>query len=118
MVTPKALPEDQAISCIENGEFSKEIITSNKHVAIVLTQSWCPDWPEMREAIEQLEEPDIDVWVLTYDLISIFEEFLEFKEDVFGNGHVPYVRYYRDGRLTGASNYVIIRDFLDLAKRR
>ncbi len=114
MVTLKALPEDQAIACIENGEFSEDIIASNKHVAVVLTQSWCPDWPEMRRMIEQLVKPGLDVWVFTYDQASIFDEFVEFKENVFGNGQIPYVRYYRDGRLTGVSNYVSAREFLNI----
>jgi hypothetical protein len=114
MVTTKAISEAQALLCIEHGEFSKEITASNDHVAIVLTQGWCPQWARMQLMIEQLDEPNLDVWVFVYDKASIFEEFLAFKEAVFDNDQIPYVRYYRAGRLAGESNFVTKQEFIEL----
>jgi hypothetical protein len=31
---------------------------------------------------------------------------MSFKEDVLGNQQVPYVRFYRDGKLVRQSNWV------------
>ncbi len=47
-----------------------------------------------------------------YDRESFFEDFMEFKENVFGNRSVPYVRYYRDGELIAESNYISRQGFL------
>jgi hypothetical protein len=115
MVTLKAISEGQALDCMKHGEFGKEIIASNSCVAIVLTQGWCPQWSSLQHTIEQLNEPRLDVWMFVYDHASIFEEFLEFKEGVFGNDEIPYVRYYRGGRLVGESNAVSKQEFVERA---
>ncbi len=114
MVIMKAISEAQALRCIEHGEFSKEMTASNDHVAIVLTQGWCPQWTQLQLMIEKLDKLNLDVWLFIYDRASIFEKFLEFKEKVFGNDQIPYVRYYRAGRLTGVSNFVTKQEFIEL----
>jgi hypothetical protein len=52
------------------------------------------------------------VFVLVYDAVDYFDRFRRFKEDVYGNHQVPYVRYYSDGRLVNETNYVSRRRFL------
>ena len=56
---------------------------------------------------------EIDVYVFVYDDSPVFDEFLAFKESVWGNNLIPYIRYYRRGRLRSESNYLSPEAFLD-----
>jgi len=66
--------------------------------------------------LEQIYEPNIDIWCFFYDESSIFIQFMEFKENVLGNDDIPYVRYYKDGKFTGDSNAVNEQGFLKKLK--
>jgi len=113
MVVIKSLTENQALDCIKRGEFGKEVTASNGRVALVLTQSWCPQWASLQRMIEQLDEKNLDVWLFVYDQSTIFQKFMAFKENVFGNDQIPYVRYYLAGKHVGSSNSVARQAFLD-----
>ena len=79
----------------------------------MLTQSWCPQWGWMRSYLgpcPRLEGAEI-FWV-EYDLEDFFEPFMKFKESFFGNDQVPYVRYYREGRLVGRVQFIDKGGFL------
>jgi hypothetical protein len=92
---------------IVTGEFGPEVIASTARVAVVLTQSWCPQWVMMRMWLERAEkDADATVFFAEYDKEDYFEDFMAFKEDVLGNRSVPYVRYYRNGALTGDGNFI------------
>jgi hypothetical protein len=92
---------------IDKGEFGPEVIASAARVAVVLTQSWCPQWVMMRMWLDRAgKDAGAEVFYVEYDKEDFFEAFMTFKEDSFGNRSVPYVRYYRDGTFTGDSNYV------------
>jgi hypothetical protein len=94
-------------------EFGPELRTAAPAVAIVLTQSWCPQWGWMRSYLETLPaDPDLAVFWVEYDLEDFFEPFMAFKEEVFGNREVPYVRYYREGKLLRESNFIDKGGFL------
>jgi hypothetical protein len=54
----------------------------------------------------------IDVYELIYNRKDYFHQFLHFKETVWRNPLIPYVRYYRDGMLVDESNFVSQREFL------
>jgi hypothetical protein len=114
MVNIRAINEQQASDCMDSGEFASEIISSNKHVAVVLTQSWCPQWMAMEEMIEDIDDLNIDVWSFIYDKSRIFDQFLDFKENMLGNDEIPYIRYYRDGELVDQTNAVDIERFLEI----
>jgi hypothetical protein len=58
------------------------------------------------------KDHDITVFEFVYDRVDFFGEFLRFKEAHFNNDQIPYIRYYRDGKLIGESNYVTSRGFL------
>ena len=116
MVVIKSLTENQALDCIKQGEFGKEVTASNGRVALVFTQSWCPQWASLQRMIEQLDEKNLDVWLFVYDQSNIFQKFMAFKENVFGNDQIPYVRYYIAGKHVGSSNYVARQAFLDQLK--
>lgn len=97
----------QSAHAIAKGDFGPEVISSTSRVAVVLTQSWCPQWVMMRLWLDRAEkDSDATVFFLEYDKEDFFEDFMAFKEDVLGNRNVPYVRYYRDGAFTGESNFI------------
>lgn len=110
------LSREACLTAIETGEFGPDITTVSPTVAVVLTQSWCPQWGWMRNYLAKLpEQPGFSLFWIEYDHEDFFEPFMEFKEDRFGNREVPYVRYYRDGRLVKESNSIDQRGFLRLA---
>jgi hypothetical protein len=100
----KLIAKNQALDCIAQQEFSKEILLSAEKVAVILTQSWCPQWHAMKAFLGDMA--DCEVYYLEYDRVDYLEVFREFKERVFGNDQIPYIRYYRNGTLTEVSNAV------------
>ena len=100
----KPIVRDQALACITNREFGIDILGSDTNVAVVLTQSWCPQWQAMKSFLANFE--GVGIYFLEYDLTDYCDRFRRFKETVFGNDQIPYIRYYRDGRLTGVTNAV------------
>jgi hypothetical protein len=103
----RKLSEQECRACMDSGEFPAGIVRAADSVAVVLTQSWCPQWRRMRSYLESaVEGAGLEVFWVEYDLEGFFEPFMAFKEEVFGNREVPYVRYYRGGELAAQSNYV------------
>ena len=118
MIERRSITDEQAQAAMAGGDFGPEITGAGPRVAVILTQSWCPQWPAMEKWLRALvregkpTEHDIIVFEYVYDKSSISREFTRFKEQVLGNALIPYVRYYRDGNLVDQSNYVGSRDFL------
>lgn len=107
------LTEAQCKAAMARGEFEEEVIGSAPSVAVILTQSWCPQWTWMRSYLEELpESPERRIFYLEYDREPVYEKFLAFKEDILGNREIPYVRYYRDGRLSAQTNFIPKDGFL------
>ena len=100
------LTETQIRSAIAAGEFGDDVIRSAKNVAVVMSQSWCPQWHAVSKWIDELP-PDaaVSVFTVVYDEEPFGDEFMRFKETVFGNGLIPYIRYYIGGKLVKESNY-------------
>ena len=107
------LERDACLRAMAAGEFGPEVTGASPSVAVVLTQSWCPQWKWMRAYLESLpaEEGYAVFWV-EYDREDFFAPFMAFKEEVLGNREIPYVRYYRDGKLARESNYIDKAGFL------
>jgi len=98
---------------MSRGEFGPDVVGTAATVAVVLTQAWCPQWQWMRSYLDSLPDcPDSRIYYLEYDREPFYEEFLEFKEDTLGNREIPYVRYYREGRIAGDGNYIAKDGFL------
>ncbi|MFW5744835.1 MAG: hypothetical protein ACOCW3_05970 [Spirochaetota bacterium] len=91
---------------IDEGEVPESIRTASEKVAVVLTQSWCPDWLVMRRYLDGLDEPGLTVYAIVYDRLENFTDVMTFKETIFGNELIPYLRYYRNGRLVAETNAV------------
>lgn len=99
-----AIDKNQALAAIRDGEFGDDIIRSSEKVAVILTQSWCPQWHAMKMFVTDFSGAEI--YSFEYDRTDYFDEFREFKEKVLGNDLIPYVRYYSDGALIAESNAV------------
>ena len=115
----EVLTEAQCRYAMEHAEFSKEILNSAERVAIILTQSWCPQWERMQAYLEEAgsmvkvkDKQSVMIFFAEYDKIPLFEPFMEFKETIFNNREIPYVRYYKNGKLAGESNYVSLEGFV------
>ena len=118
MIIRKQLTEADARTAITEGEFAESVRASGENVAIVLTQHWCPQWTAMQHWLGKLERKnrpedlDVEVYELEYDKVDYGSEFMRFKESVFGNSLIPYVRYYHNGDLIGETNFVGADRFL------
>lgn len=117
MLHRTVLTEEQIEYAMEHGEFAAEVICATPNVAVVLTQGWCPQWKSMdtwldssrREATDSGLELTVPSFV--YDKSPLFKKFRSFKESHWNNRQVPYVRYYKNGKLAGESNYLPAREF-------
>lgn len=105
----KTINKDQALEAIKNGEFRTEIIGSADRVAVILTQSWCPQWHSMKKFLSDFT--GAEVYYLEYDKTDYFNSFRTFKENTFRNDKIPYIRYYCDGKLVTETNAVSLDDF-------
>ena len=111
----RRLSAEDCLGAARAGEFAPALLGAAPRVALVLTQSWCPQWTWMRRYLEELpEDPERAVYYVEYDLEPFHEAFMAFKEEVLGNAEIPYVRYYRDGRLVRESNFIDRAGFLRL----
>lgn len=106
----------QCTVAMQDGEFGPDILNAATSVVVVLTQGWCPQWMMMKLWLDDAAG-EAAVFHLEYDKEEFFEPFMAWKEDYLGNRSVPYLRYYRDGVLTGQSNYVS-KDAFKAAIRR
>ncbi len=108
------LSDSQAMFAIENRELPDEIRNSNKCVAVVLSQSWCPQWIAMKGYLKKVAEqnPEIDIFVLEYNRKHYFAEFMSMKEIYWNNFEIPYIRFYRKGNLVNESNFISRSDFV------
>jgi hypothetical protein len=115
----KKLTKDDCLGLLENGEFAQRLVGVADAVAIVLTQSWCPQWTWMRSYLAEIPPGEgREIFWVEYDLEDFFEPFMKLKENVFGNDQVPYVRYYRGGKLVAESNYIDKGGFLRFLSRK
>ncbi|TVQ40335.1 MAG: hypothetical protein EA384_03505 [Spirochaetaceae bacterium] len=120
MLERRQLSVSEAQAAMVNGEFDNSVKAAAPRVAIILTQSWCPQWPAMEKWMRSLQrggkpaEHEIIVFDFVYDRVDFAREFTAFKERVLGNSLIPYVRYYRNGTLVHESNYIDSRGFLQV----
>ena len=112
---PIKLTESDCAFAIGSGDFAEEIRTAAPAVAVVLTQSWCPQWRFMHAYLAEAENiagDRIAIYFVEYDHEANYRDFMTFKEDIFGNREIPYVRYYKHGILSAESNYISRQGFL------
>jgi hypothetical protein len=115
MASMKKLKKDQALKAIKDQEFGKDVTDSAKHVAVILTQDWCPQWGSMHAYLKPMKDkPGTAIWYCEYNVETFYEDFLNLKEEQWKNKQIPYVRYYTDGKFKDDSNYVPEEKFLSL----
>ncbi|MCX7747954.1 MAG: hypothetical protein N2645_13855 [Clostridia bacterium] len=116
MVNRIVLTKEQAMYALNHGEFDSSVIASKGIVIVIMTQDWCPQWGDMRRWIYNMSvEAEIDIYELIYNKVDYSREFMRFKETTFKNDQIPYLRYYKDGKLMKETNYVSeqkVRDIL------
>jgi len=101
---------------IAEGEFPEEVRNAGEKVVVILTQDWCPDWHAMQTFLPQFED-QVTLFVLNYNKHPDFQKIMGFKEDVFGNREIPYLRYYHQGRFIVATNQLPQGTFAALLKK-
>lgn len=112
----KAIDDKTILEMIKKKEIPESIYNSSEHVALVLTQSWCPQWLSMRLWLQRLakKSPHVHIYFLEYDKSPHFGPFMQFKENHLGNDLVPYVRYFSKGEYQGDSNFCGEEHFRDV----
>ena len=110
----KILTEADCRKAMEKGEFE---LPPGKS-ALILAQSWCPQWKSMKNYLPDAEKslPELNIFYIEYDLTPFFNDFLSFKENTLQNREIPYVRYYLNGKCTAESNFVSLDGFLQRCK--
>ncbi|MDF2988033.1 MAG: hypothetical protein K0R50_3543 [Eubacterium sp.] len=107
MINRKQIQREQVMKAIEKGDFEGSLLTTNDKVVIVLTQDWCPQWHDMKGWIYRIDiDQEIDVYELEYNRTDYFDDFRNFKENVWNNHTIPYLRFYRNGILYKETNYI------------
>ena len=121
MITRITLSDEQARDAISSGGFSAGITESSEAVALILTQSWCPQWTFMKMSLKGLgagkDDLDLTIYTYEYDRSPLFNDFMNFKESVYRNWEVPYVRLYKKGKFIGESNAMPAGRMLEKLKK-
>lgn len=113
MINKIEITKKQALNAIETGEFGNDILLSKDIVVVIMTQNWCPQWIYMKNWIYGVKiEREINVYELVYNKTDFFHEFMDFKENKWRNYDVPYLRFYKGGRLIKESNYINKEEFI------
>ena len=110
-VVVQKMSDADAQYIIDHQDVSAEMRNTSHYVACIATQSWCHQWHAMRAYFDS--DKDVVVWYYEYDLTDLFDPFREFKEQIWKNDQIPYIRYYRAGALVYESNYCLEKDFYD-----
>ena len=105
MNTIKTLTKEQLDALLSEGEFPESVRLAAPKVVVVMTQDWCGQWRDMAAYLPDFADRAA-IFTVEYNLLPDFERIMSFKEDAFNNREVPYVRYYRDGRLVRTSNWL------------
>ena len=98
------ITDEQAESIINERNIPEEIINSSQSVAVILTQNWCPEWVWMKSWLPKVDK-HIKVFYLSYNIKPYSYKLMRVKEEAFENDLIPYIRYYKNGKLVHESNY-------------
>ena len=117
----RKLSEAECRAAMETGDFDAALF-SGPAAAIILTQSWCPQWAAMKAYLPKVQEAldGVLLYYVEYDA-EPWESlehgaFMAFKENTLNNREIPYVRYYRNGAYSRDSNYISLDGFISRLK--
>ncbi len=115
MIEIMEMKEEDVFYAIENGEFPDNVLLNSGRVVIIMTQDWCPQWIHMAKWLYDLDaDEEISIFEIVYNTKNYFRDFMKFKESVFNNYSVPYLRFYKNGKLTNETNYISEKKFKSL----
>jgi hypothetical protein len=115
MVRNAIITKDQLLSAIKNGEFGRDVISSQNIVVVVMTQDWCPQWTSMKNWLYSIQsDKNIDIYELVYNKSNYFYEFKSFKETRWKNFDIPYLRFYKNGSMCKQTNYISENEFMNI----
>ena len=101
----RTLTRDQLDALLSEGEFPESVRLAAPKVVVIMTQDWCGQWVDMAAYLPDFAD-QAAIFTVEYNLLPDFERIMRFKEDVFKNRQVPYLRFYRDGKLVRHSNWL------------
>jgi len=113
----RKLTEAECRAAMETGDFDAALV-SGPAAAIILTQSWCPQWAAMKAYLSKVDTAlsGLTLYYVEYDVEPWknlkYEAFMGFKENTYSNWDIPYVRYYQNGVFTRDSNYISMDGFI------
>jgi hypothetical protein len=114
MTNRNEITREQAFYAIENGEFGDDVLKHEK-VVVIMTQDWCPQWINMNRWIYSLKsDKSIEIFELVYNKTDYYRDFMKFKESTFDNHSVPYLRFYKNGKLVNETNYINMQRFQEI----
>lgn len=115
MINKRSLSREQVLYAINHKEFPDEVIKSCNKVVVIMTQDWCPQWKDLQRWVYNIDTAEeVNIYDIIYNKTDYFDEFRNFKENVWGNHLIPYLRYYKDGKLIDESNYVNENKFKEI----
>lgn len=112
----RTLSDAEIEQTLKDGEFPESMRTAADKVLVIMTQDWCHDWHTMETFVPEYDG-QVAMFLLVYNLHPEFDRIREFKEDVFGNREIPYLRYYYRGQLVAKTNQLPRRTFEALLQR-
>ena len=101
----QTLTQDQLDALLREGEFPESVRRAAPKVVVIMTQDWCSQWADMAAYLRDFAD-EAAIFTVEYNLLPDFARIMSFKEIVFKNANVPYVRFYRDGTLVHQSNWL------------
>jgi hypothetical protein len=112
----KTLTKDQLGALLREGDFPEDVRLAAPNVVVIMTQDWCPQWTDMAGYLPDFAD-QAAIFTVEYNLLPDFERIMRFKENVFKNRQVPYVRYYQGGKLVLDMNWMSRGRFSAMLKR-
>ena len=109
MITFKTIDDNEMKYIMENKEVSNDIKNTSEKVLAIFTQDWCGDWKGLNRELnanEQNSDIDLTVFICTYNESSLYEDFMNFKENEWKNELIPYLRYYKNGSFIKDTNHL------------
>ncbi len=115
MIRNTSITKDQSLSAIKNGEFGRDVISSQNIVIVIMTQDWCPQWIDMKSWVYSIQtDKNIDIYELVYNKTDYFYAFKNFKETRWKNFNIPYIRFYKNGSMYKQTNYISQSEFMNI----
>lgn len=106
MLTFYNMSDEEMLETAQTKEMPASLLAKSKNVIAIFTQDWCPDWHRTERDFKSKEKysEDILVCIAIYNTSKYSEEVMTFKENVWKNGLIPYIRCYKEGKFVRDSN--------------